>query len=206
MDEQRHGLISGRYRLGELLGSGGSASVFVATDVVTHSTVALKILHPHLSTVAPRRQAMLDIAHCAMSVRHVNVAEVLGSGIDSTGAEPLAWIAMELAPGVSVAELVERDGPMGVDQALAMAEGVLNALEASHAAGRYADRRTRRPVPGGRIALHGAHRSPAIHPRHSRRRSGGAPRGPAARALCRAARAVAFDRPAHGKGDDEAPG
>jgi len=135
VDAQRHGLISGRYRLGELLGSGGSASVFVATDVVTRSTVALKILHPHLSTVAPGRQAMLDAAHSSMSVRHVNVAEVLGSGIDWTGAEPLAWIAMEVAPGVSVAELVERDGPMGVDQALAMAEGVLNALEASHEAG-----------------------------------------------------------------------
>lgn len=81
--------------MGELLGSGGSASVFVAADVVTRSTVALKILHPHLSTVASGRQAMLDAAHAAMSVRHLNVAEVLGSGIDWTGAEPLAWIVAQ---------------------------------------------------------------------------------------------------------------
>ena len=135
MIEPRHGLISGRYRLGKLLGSGGSASVFVATDVVTQGTVALKILHPHLTADAPAVQALLDAARSAMSVRHPNVAGVLGTGIDRNGSGPLAWISMQLAPGVSVAELVERDGPMGVDQALVMAEGVLAALEASHEAG-----------------------------------------------------------------------
>lgn len=135
MNEPPLAVISGRYRLGELLGSGATASVFTATDIGTQNTVALKVLHPHLTADPRACQSLLEAARVAMTVQHENVAAVICSGIDWTGAEPIAWIAMELAAGMSVAELVERDGPMGVDQALAMAEGVLNALEASHEVG-----------------------------------------------------------------------
>ena len=51
------GLISHRYRLVELLGTGGSASVFSALDTATGELVALKILHPHLSLSEAARLA-----------------------------------------------------------------------------------------------------------------------------------------------------
>ena len=42
-------VISGRYELGDRLGSGGMSSVYKATDRVLERTVAVKILAEHLS-------------------------------------------------------------------------------------------------------------------------------------------------------------
>ena len=137
------GLISGRYRLGDLLGTGGSASVFAAVDTASlsvggasaHRVVALKILHPHLSTSDQAREAFFVEAEAATALRHPNIAQVLGVGVHDTGDEPQAWIALELVPGVTLAEHIERRGALEVGQALTIASAVLLALEAAHARG-----------------------------------------------------------------------
>ena len=68
-------------------------------------------------------------------LRHPNVAGVLKVGVDEASDEPVAWIALERAAGLSLAEHVDRHGPLGVADALTAADGVLRALEAAHAVG-----------------------------------------------------------------------
>ena len=132
------GLISGRYRLGELLGTGGSASAFAAVDTRsesgtgTEASVALKILHPHLSRSEQSREAFFAEARAAAVLRHPNIVAVLGVGVHDAAQEPLAWIALDLAPGVSLAEHVEKHGALAVGAALTVAAGVLLALNAAH--------------------------------------------------------------------------
>jgi serine/threonine protein kinase len=126
------GLVSARYRLGDLLGTGGSASVFEAVDVRDGSVVALKLLHPHLAHDADARAALAGEAAAAGRVRHPNVVAVLGV---SEPDDPLAWIALELVRGVSLAEQVDLHGPLAVPEALAVARAVLGALTAVHTAG-----------------------------------------------------------------------
>ncbi|WP_241993292.1 protein kinase [Cryobacterium sp. TMB1-7] len=129
------GLISERYRLGALLGTGGSASVFAAVDTRSGDTIALKILHPVLSSSPRLREAFFREARAAASVRHPNIVAVLDVGVHDDAAEPLAWIALDLAPGESLAEHVGRTGPLPVPDALTVALAVLQALAAAHAAG-----------------------------------------------------------------------
>jgi serine/threonine-protein kinase len=129
------GLISGRFRLGELLGSGGSASVFAAVDIESGETIALKLLHPHLSQSDAARSAFFAEARASDVLRHPNIAGVRGVGVHVSGDEPLAWIALEHAGGASLAEVVDRSGPLTVAEALAVADGVLAALEYAHGAG-----------------------------------------------------------------------
>ena len=133
------GLIAGRFRLGDLLGTGGSASVFSAVEVATGVPVALKILHPHLSESVQSRASFFAEARAAAAVQHRNVIAVLGVGGDSAAGEdvdvPQAWIALALVPGMSLAELVERTGALPVSAALAVARGVLQALVAAHSVG-----------------------------------------------------------------------
>jgi hypothetical protein len=131
-DAASGGLLSGRYRLGELLGTGGSASVFAGVDIRDGSAVALKVLHPHLSDDESRREALFAEARATAGLRHENIVAVLEVGMHEG---TRAWIAMELAGGVSLAEHVELHGPLGVAPALAVARGVLRALEAAHEAG-----------------------------------------------------------------------
>lgn len=128
-------LVAGRYRLGEMLGAGGSASVFAAVDERTGSSVALKILHPHLSQRPAARSAFLAEAARAEPLRHPNIVGVLGVGVDETGGQSLAWIALERAAGWSLAEHVRRHGPLDPSDAVAVADGILSALEAAHAIG-----------------------------------------------------------------------
>jgi serine/threonine protein kinase len=129
------GLVSGRYRLGELLGTGGSASVFSAVDVRDDSALALKILHPHLSADEAAREALFREARAAAGLRHPNIVAVLDVGLHGAGSDAQAWIALELAHGVSLAEHVELHGVLGSLQTVALAGGVLRGLEAAHAAG-----------------------------------------------------------------------
>ncbi|RXZ66934.1 protein kinase domain-containing protein [Agromyces albus] len=129
------GLISGRFRLGELLGTGGSASVFAAVDTTTGASVALKLLHPHFSGRPETREAFFAEARRAGALRHPNIAGVLDVGVDTASTEPVAWIALERAPGSSLAEHVGRFGQLTVAEAIAVLDGVLRALEAAHAIG-----------------------------------------------------------------------
>jgi serine/threonine protein kinase len=128
-------LIGGRFRIVGLLGSGGSASVFEARDFEIDRTVALKILHPHLSMTEELRRGFLHEAVVAENVTHPNIAVVLAPGVDGTESDSFAWIALELAPGISLAERVGLVGALQVDDALTVADGVLAALEAVHAKG-----------------------------------------------------------------------
>ncbi|GAA0995195.1 protein kinase domain-containing protein [Subtercola frigoramans] len=180
MQHASEGLISGRFRLGDLLGSGGSASVFDAVDVTVpnigaapaapaapdesdapdpgaaptsspgseeapgsdstpleapETHVALKILHPHLSRSPEARDAFFTEALAAEKLRHPNIVAVLGVGVHDPEGEPLAWIALERAPGITLAEFVELNGALSVSSSLALADGLLRALEAAHAVG-----------------------------------------------------------------------
>jgi serine/threonine protein kinase len=128
-------LISGRFRIIGLLGSGGSASVFEAHDFTIDRTIALKVLHPHLSMIQEVRQDFFLEAAVAENVIHPNVAAVLDSGVHGTDSDSVAWIALELAPGISLAERVRLTGALRVDDALTLADAVLAALEAMHARG-----------------------------------------------------------------------
>jgi serine/threonine protein kinase len=135
MAERPDGVIAGRYRLAGLLGSGGSASVFEAQDLVSDASVALKILHPHLSDSEATRTAFLAEAEVAATVHHANIVAVLASGQQATGDHPIAWIAFERAPGMTLAEHVLANGPLPLASALAVVSGILLATEAAHLTG-----------------------------------------------------------------------
>lgn len=140
-----------RFLLGELLGSGGSASVFEAVDTRDGRAVAVKVLHPHLLGDADACLAFIAEARALGAVHCPNVVGLIATnmaaaaatdtssdglsavGLVASGSRP--WLAMERAAGVSLAELVERDGPLPLAGALAVGVGIARALVAVHGAG-----------------------------------------------------------------------
>lgn len=129
------GLIAGRFRLGELLGSGGTASVFAAVDTVTGRRLAVKLLHPHLSESAPVRDAFLAEARRTAQVAHPAVVVIVDIGVSDDSGTPIAWIAQERVAGRPLSEHVRAEGPLSPRDAVAVAADVLAGLEAAHAAG-----------------------------------------------------------------------
>lgn len=129
-------LVGGRYLLAELLGVGGTGSVFAAEDITAGGArVAVKLLHPHLCRDEASREVFLREARLATGIVHENVVRVHGAGMHDAGGLEMPWIAMDLVRGSTLREHVDTAGPLGLSESLSVAEGVLAGLQAAHDVG-----------------------------------------------------------------------
>jgi len=123
-------LLGGRYKLGEMIGTGGMADVYVAEDTRLARQVAVKVLRSDLardpSFVARFRKEAL----AAAALNHPGIVAVYDSG-----EEPAPYIVMELISGHTLRELIHKGERVPLKRALEIGEGILAALEYSHQAG-----------------------------------------------------------------------
>lgn len=128
-------VIAGRYRLLSPLGEGGMGTVWRARDEVLHREVAVKeVRAPHGLPAAEveRMYARLEReAWAAARVANRNVVTVY----DVATQDGRPWIVMELVRGISLAELLDAEGPLPPQRAATIGAEVLSALRAAHDAG-----------------------------------------------------------------------
>ncbi|HMJ15811.1 MAG TPA: serine/threonine-protein kinase [Polyangiaceae bacterium] len=124
-------VIAGRYRIERVLARGGHGTVFVAEQLATDAKVALKILAPALLDSDEMRRRFELEAKVAGRVASDFIVRVLDAGVDpATG---LAFLAMELLEGESLAEAVEKHGPLNVVDATACMMQIAQGLDKAHA-------------------------------------------------------------------------
>jgi serine/threonine-protein kinase len=120
-------LLGGRYKLGEMIGMGGMADVYIADDQRLSREVAIKFLRSDLardpSFVARFRKEAL----AAAGLNHPGIVAVYDSGED-----PAPYIVMELVSGHTLRDIIHDGQHLSLDRALEIAEGILAALEYSH--------------------------------------------------------------------------
>ncbi|MFE3058651.1 serine/threonine-protein kinase [Nocardia sp. NPDC059239] len=121
----------GRYRLDELLGSGGSAEVWRAHDTVADRTVALKMLAPVLTADPEYRRRFEREARAAALLHGPHVVPVHSYG----ELEGRLYIDSEFVDGLDIEALLEWEGPMAADAAVDLISQVASALDDAHAAG-----------------------------------------------------------------------
>ncbi|WP_229054357.1 protein kinase [Aeromicrobium sp. Leaf350] len=126
-------LLGERFEVGELLGVGGSAAVFVALDRLTGERVAVKIGHAHVG--AELRSDVAREAEVAERLDHPNVARVHAHGWHDSAGLVQPWLAMDLVPGPSLAAWVAEHGALSPRAAATAIAQVLDALGAAHAIG-----------------------------------------------------------------------
>lgn len=120
--------FAGRYRLEELLGTGGMARVMAATDEVLGRRVAVKIVQPSLSADPVVRERLLREARAAASLSHPNAVAVYDTGEE----DGTPYIVMELVDGPTLTEVLLERGPLSADEAVGIADDLLAALGAAH--------------------------------------------------------------------------
>ena len=124
-------ILDGRYQLGSLLGAGGMARVYVATDRVLERQVAVKVLSPSDAQDPLFVERFRREARAAARLNHPNIVAVFDSGSDAD--QP--YLVMEYVPGQSLAQLLHRQGRLVPRQAVELAIQVCAALAAAHAQG-----------------------------------------------------------------------
>ncbi len=124
-------VIGGRYELGERLGSGGMADVYAAYDRTLERTVALKVLRDGLSSDTTFVARFTREARAAASIAHPRVVQVLDAG----SADGRHYIAMEMVPGGTLKQVIQRDGPFPERNALRIAREIADGVAAAHARG-----------------------------------------------------------------------
>lgn len=121
----------GPYRLLSLVGEGALSNVYLAEHHLMRRKVALKMLKTHAASdewiERFRREAQL-----AGNLRHANFARLYDFGTIPGGG---FYYAMEYVEGVTLAQLVERDGPLSPTHAARILRDVCVALAEMHALG-----------------------------------------------------------------------
>jgi serine/threonine protein kinase len=141
----------GGYEIRALLGVGGMGEVYQARDMKLGRDVAVKVLRSDVANDAQRLARFEREARLLASLNHPHIAALLG--MEENDGRP--FLVMELAPGPTLAERLA-DGPLSLDETLALGGQIAEALQAAHDQGII--HRDLKPgnikiTPGGKVKL-----------------------------------------------------
>jgi serine/threonine-protein kinase len=121
----------GTYEVVSAIGAGGMGEVYQAHDTKLGRDVAIKVLPEAFAHDPEKLSRFQREAKLLASLNHSNIATIHGLE-DSNGT---SYLVMELVAGENLAERVRRDGAVPVEEALAIAKQIAEALEAAHEKG-----------------------------------------------------------------------
>ena len=97
---QGTGVLAGRYALDEVIGRGGMADVYQATDQVLEREVAVKVLRADTADESdPDRRRFREEAQLVAALDHPGLVTVLDAGVD----DGVPYLVMDLVEGTSLA-------------------------------------------------------------------------------------------------------
>ena len=121
----------GQYEVLTPLGAGGMGEVYRARDTRLRREVAIKVLPAALAQKADYVARFEREARALAALNHAGIAAIYGLE-EGNG---FRFLAMELVEGETLAERLGAGGPLPVEEALRIAHGIAEALEAAHAKG-----------------------------------------------------------------------
>lgn len=120
------------YELLSIIGEGGMGRVFKARHKQLNKLFAVKLVHPELvANDAAMRRFKLE-AKAATDLTHANLVAVYGHGETAKG-DP--FLVMDLIDGVSLAEVIQKEGFLDVPRALEIFIQISEALAHAHCKG-----------------------------------------------------------------------
>jgi len=124
--------LAGKYRIEELIKTGGMGSVYRGKHVLMDKTVAIKVLRPALAgddTVVARFSRE---AKAASKISHPHAVSVTDFGEAENG---VVFLVMEYLDGRTLKEVIVSEGRLSLDRTVNIVRQVAGALDAAHAQG-----------------------------------------------------------------------
>jgi serine/threonine-protein kinase len=122
--------LGDRYAIERELGRGGMATVYLAEDAKHGRQVAIKVLHPELAAALGTARFLREI-ETAAQLSHPHILSLHDSG----EADGFLYYVMPYVEGESLRDRLQREEQLPVDEALAIAAEVADALSYAHEQG-----------------------------------------------------------------------
>ena len=126
------GKMMGEYRLDRKLGSGTFGAVYAGEQPMIGKRVAIKVLHKKFASNSGVVSRFITEARAVNRIRHKNIIDIFSFGLVD---DQQPYFVMELLDGVTLGELLEKNGRLGVAEALPILRGIADALDAAHEVG-----------------------------------------------------------------------
>lgn len=129
--------IGGRYELMSVIGGGGMAVVYKARDVILDRIVAVKVLRSEFSHDDEFIRRFRREAQSVTSLSNPNIVNIYDVGDNEDEKNPgekadLYYIVMEYVEGETLKDLIRREAPLSLGQALHIMDQISSALEHAH--------------------------------------------------------------------------
>ncbi len=121
-------VFGNRYAMGEMIGTGGMADVYIGEDQRLSRKVAVKVLRSDLARDPSFLARFRKEALAAAGLNHPGIVAVYDSGEEGQN----SYIVMELVNGHTLREVLKDPTTLTVERSLEIIEGVLTALSYSH--------------------------------------------------------------------------
>ena len=131
MDKYLGTTLDDRYEIQEVIGAGGMAVVYKATDNRLNRFVAVKILREELARDDEFRRRFQTEAQAVAMLSHPNIVSVY----DVSHSDSVEYIVMELIEGVTLMQYMQRKGTLGWKEALHFSTQISKALDHAHSKG-----------------------------------------------------------------------
>jgi eukaryotic-like serine/threonine-protein kinase len=127
-------VLGGKYKVVRLLGEGGMGAVYEGEQTLgtTKRKVAVKTLHPHLSRDEKVKARFEREVGTIAELEHPNTIQVYDFGANVEG---ILYIVMEFLQGKSLADQLEKNGPMDPERVQKIMEQICGSLAEAHARG-----------------------------------------------------------------------
>lgn len=126
-------IIDEKYSIDEKIGEGGMGKVYKATHIHMDHMVAIKILHPHLSSDQTALERFRREARATAYIRHPNAVTVSDFGV--TKDSGIAYLVMELLEGVELRERIKEKHHLDYEETFYIVQQTCGALHAAHLKG-----------------------------------------------------------------------
>ncbi len=125
--------LDDKYRIDEKIGEGGMGKVYKATHIHMDSTVAVKILHPHLASDQTALERFRREARATAYIRHPNAVAVSDFGV--TKDSGIAYLVMEFLEGLELRAKIKKEQRLDYEEAYLIVHQTCAALQAAHTKG-----------------------------------------------------------------------
>lgn len=127
--------VDGKYRIEALAGRGGMGAVYRGTHLGTERPVAVKVVAPEFLANPEFVERFRREARAAGRLRHPNVVNVTDFGFCRARGREVAYLVMEHLEGLTLGELLRREGPLGLELVSDILEQTSLAVAEAHSRG-----------------------------------------------------------------------